>query len=161
MCIKKIFQSNDKLKKEIKQTGCAFLTCVRMAEIIGNFKLNVKEINVINELLITDKLIAKNQTIYNFQGCINYILRYYNIHDIQIEHIGNKTEYMPWTKGKPTHYTILIYNTPYTNVGGKHYMLGDKEGNVIYDPANGKVKTYDDEVGWLRFCVSGISKSKH
>jgi len=146
-----IFQNNKLLIKPIQKWGCNFLSYAAICEREMGVNIAPKTVNQfyydnqgssLNDkcgVLSPDKLM---NAIFKMYGC-----------DYSGHHIGNKDQILSYVKNRRTDATVICYKTDYTGDGyGKHYMAGDKDAVVFFDPAAGMLEIRQ-RINYLRIRI--------
>jgi hypothetical protein len=142
---------NQAILKPIQDTGCAllsdyFIVCHKLKRRMTNFKANY----LYNNLYAKGFISAECTILTAGGGFAGICNKMYKILKSPVKgtfvHVGNDKIYI--SKPERTDYTLIIYDTPWSEYGGEHYKVGDSEGKVIYDAANG---TLDDHIRFREF----------
>lgn len=162
--IKKIYQTNPRLNKDMQLTGCSELACSRVSIEYTRKAATVNKINKWHKLFKKERwwngkiskfvpVIEVDGTVTNFERAISFflVMQKANAHAV---HVGDQSKYLsriPMSKRR-TDATLIIYSTPHQQFGGEHYTKGDSEGIETYDPADGAVHLIRKK-GFLRFRI--------
>jgi len=132
-------QHSKKFIKHIIKTGCYFLSLGAIQQIKYCTVLDEKKINTIYKYCVQKGFILEDCEVKNPDGVLKAYAKFIDRADDKIYQVGvfdGSFTYWQWVKDESWNWCIVEHKTP--GKYGSHFVLGDVNGNTIYDPLFGK-----------------------
>jgi hypothetical protein len=116
-----ILQRDERLRKEIQEEGCYFMSILFLVNKHTNIKLSPEFINQVFEILVSVGAMSSDCYILDPEAIFQYLnlpVKYTDQHEGPSRVCG------------PDEIEILYFFGP----AGGHFVVGDGKGNVAYDP---------------------------
>ena len=116
-----ILQRDERLKKQIQDEGCYFMSILFLVNKYTNIKLSTEFINQIFDVLVSVKAMSPDCYILDPEDIFNYL-------GMDVEYTDQHEA--PTRLCEDDEIEILYFFGP----AGGHFVAGDGRGNVTYDP---------------------------
>lgn len=133
------YQTEDYFNDNIKQYGCNFFSCLKIAELESpKNRFRKQDIEELYNICVDNRYMTKDCVVRFPDDVISAGYRYLTNTEIEAYQVGaivdGETTYWKWVMKykKYQAYKYMIYRWE-TYTGGEHFNLYDKDGNKLYD----------------------------